>query len=286
MHMRSTVQLWRRRLRLARAMARSPHERFLADVEQLVAIDALTDARARLDAEFTYLSHKAARMRLAVYNRNLMWFDEPAFWQLWTASPYCGRQRPDRKFVLWSMARSVSHIAGDTAECGVLDGASSYLICAARRSDRPPLHHAFDSFEGLSVPSPEDHPAIETSFTWTAGDLSVSLDEAQAKLGQFDNIRYYKGWIPTRFDEIADRRFSFVHVDVDLYAPTRDSLEFFYPRLMPGGILLCDDYGYHTCPGARRAFDEFISDKPEEAVVHLPTGQGFIVKRTLQVSGG
>jgi O-methyltransferase len=277
--MRSTMRLWGRCLRLANAVARSPHETLLADAERLVTIDGLTDAGARLDAEFTYLSHKAARSGLALYNRNLMWFDEPAFWQLWTASPYCGRQRPDRKFVLWSMARSVSHIAGDTAECGVLDGASSYLICAARAPGRRTAHHAFDSFEGLSAPSPEDRPAVETSFTWTAGDLSVSLAEAQEKLGQFDDIRYYKGWIPTRFDEVAERRFSFVHVDVDLYGPTRDSLEFFYPRLTAGGILLCDDYGYHTCPGARRAFDEFISDKPEETVVHLPTGQGFIVKR-------
>ena len=50
-------------------------------------------------------------------------------------------------------------------------------------------------------------------------------------------------------------------------------------RLVTGGILLCDDYGYHTCPGARKAFDEFAATTPEQSVVHLPTGQGFIVKR-------
>src|SRR5688572_31529904 len=42
--------------------------------------------------------------------------------------------------------------------------------------------------------------------------------------------------------------------DVDVYQPTRDSLEYFYPRLVTGGILVCDDYGW---PGARKAVDDF-----------------------------
>ena len=50
--------------------------------------------------------------------------------------------------------------------------------------------------------------------------------------------------IPTRFDEVADRSFCFVHVDVDLFEPTRESIAFFYPRMVPGGVMLFDDYGF------------------------------------------
>ena len=50
-------------------------------------------------------------------------------------------------------------------------------------------------------------------------------------LKDFNFIKTYKGWIPERFDEVKDRTFSFVHIDVELYQPTYDSLEFFFPRL-------------------------------------------------------
>lgn len=272
------------RLRIAADLAFRARPETLAEACRLVEMDAMSDPRSRHDALFEYLGVKANRAGFEVYNKNLMWQDEAGFWEIWKASPYFQRQRPDRKFVLWSMACSTSNLPGDTAECGVLDGASSYLICSAREGAGQAEHHAFDSFEGLSAPCPEDRPSSDVAFHWAAGDLSVPLEEAMCKLSRFDNVRYYKGWIPSRFDEVTTRSFSFVHVDVDLYQPTRDALAFFYPRLVPGGVLLCDDYGYHTCPGARRAFDEFAATTPERAVVHLPTGQGFIVKRARNAS--
>ncbi len=59
--------------------------------------------------------------------------------------------------------------------------------------------------------------------------------------------------------------------------PTADALAFFYERLVDRGILVCDDYGFETCPGARRAIDEFFADK-SEPVLHLPTGQGVVIR--------
>ena len=59
--------------------------------------------------------------------------------------------------------------------------------------------------------------------------------------------------------------------------PTIDSVSFFYPRLSPGGILVCDDYGFTTCPGATRAIDEFFAGKPEKMLA-LGGGGGFVVK--------
>ena len=100
---------------------------------------------------------------------------------------------------------------------------------------------------------------------------------ARGNLEGCDGIHFYRGWIPERFAEVADRRFAFVHIDVDLYQPTLDSVAFFYQRLVPGGIIVCDDYGFTTCPGATRAMDEFMADKPEH-IVHLPTGQGVIFR--------
>ena len=91
-------------------------------------------------------------------------------------------------------------------------------------------------------------------------------------------VRIYKGWIPERFPEVQNTTFSLVHIDVDLYEPTLESLKFFYERMTPCGVILCDDYGSLSCPGAKRAFDEFFSDKPE-ALIELPTAQALIVKK-------
>lgn len=266
------------RLRTAANLAFNAKPDTLAEASRLMKMESITNPRERQDALFEYLSAKANHSGFELYNKNLMWQNESEFWEIWKASPYFQRQRPDRKFVLWSMACSTRNLPGDTAECGVLDGASSYLICSARNGTKQTEHHVFDSFEGLSPPRPEDQPSSDLAFHWAAGDLSVPLEETMRKLSRFDNIAYYKGWIPCRFPEVAERSFAFVHVDVDLYQPTKDAFAFFYPRLVPGGILLCDDYGYHTCPGARRAFDEFAATTPERQVVHLPTGQGFITK--------
>ena len=48
--------------------------------------------------------------------------------------------------------------------------------------------------------------------------------------------------------------------------------------MVKDGIIVCDDYGFSTCPGAKQAFDEFMKGKPEP-IVHVPTGQCFIIKK-------
>jgi len=69
-----------------------------------------------------------------------------------------------------------------------------------------------------------------------------------------------------------------IHSDVDLYEPTRDILEYFYPRLVPYGVILFDDYGFVSCPGVRQAAEEFFRDKPEE-IIELATGQAAVIRR-------
>ena len=251
----------------------------LKTARNLVELDGLTNPKQRYDTQFTLLSRLASQWRFQIYNRHSMWLDDEEFWSLYHGCPYLRNQRPDRKFALWSLARNARDIRGDTAECGVLEGASSYLICEVFKNASGHCHHVFDSFQGLSNPTPADEPISQIAPRWQASDLSVPLDTVKKNLSQFKSVHYYPGWIPQRFEEVANVQFSFVHIDVDLYQPTKDSLEFFYPRLTVGGILLCDDYGSHQCAGAKQAFDEFASTRAAGTVVHLPTQQGFIVKR-------
>jgi O-methyltransferase len=73
-------------------------------------------------------------------------------------------------------------------------------------------------------------------------------------------------------------RLAWAHIDVDIYTAVRDCLEFIYPRLVPGGTVVIDDYGFPSCVGARRAVDEHFADGLPEAPLCLPTGQCLIVK--------
>lgn len=177
-----------------------------------------------------------------------------------------------RRLMIQQLLRLTEQVPGDTAECGAYLGASSYLICAfTARSALPKSHHIFDSFEGLSAPAAQD------GTHWREHDLRVDFGETARRLSRFDNVHYYKGWIPDRFAEVADRRFSFLHIDVDLYEPTRDSVAFFYPRMTAGGIIVCDDYAFASCAGATKAIDEYLQYKPEK-MVKLSDGGGFLIK--------
>lgn len=180
----------------------------------------------------------------------------------------------DRRFMLCQLLRLVEGVPGDTAECGVYQGAGSWMIAGFLSRHAGARHFVFDTFEGLSEPGARD------GGHWEQGDLACGEDEVRARLAAFSNVEYMKGWIPRRFPEVAERRFRFVHVDVDLEAPTRDSVAFFLPRLSPGGLLVCDDYGCTTCPGATQAIDELLADQPEKMIA-LPDGGGLLIKGAL-----
>lgn len=175
-----------------------------------------------------------------------------------------------RKWMLGQLLRMAASVEGDTAECGVYRGASSWLICAANARTGK-THHVFDSFQGLSAPRAAD------GSHWVAGGLACDEAEVRRALASFPLVRYYAGWIPDRFSEVAHHTFSFVHIDVDLEQPTADSVAFFYSRLHDGGVLVSDDYGQAVCPGATKAIDAYLADKPEQMLA-LPDGGGFLVK--------
>lgn len=178
----------------------------------------------------------------------------------------------DRKYTISQFLKLIKKLPGDIAECGVYKGATAWFICTfIQEHGLKKAVHVFDSFEGLSTPEKED------GKYWVAGNLATNEAVCRNNLAAFNFVKYYKGWIPERFAEVESTQFCFVHIDVDLYQPTFDALSFFYERMNIGGLIICDDYGFSTCPGAKKAMDDFFANKPE-AVIMLTTGQGLIIK--------
>lgn len=171
--------------------------------------------------------------------------------------------------------RYTRNIPGDMAECGCYKGASAWFMAKEAPSIKL---HLFDSFAGLSPPEGADITGNSLHSLWHKGALAANEEHVKNTLKDFSNIVIYKGWIPERFPEISHLKFRLVHIDVDLYQPTLDSLNFFYERLTSGGVIVLDDYGFLTCPGAYQAAQEFARERGEH-ILHLPTGQGVLIKK-------
>ena len=236
------------------------------------------NAQLRYEARHELIGGIAHKCGFHIYNRNLMWVSDAEFLENWHKFPESEKNvvHP-RKFNLYYFAKSIKNLDGDTVEAGCWHGGSTLLIMLAGQKSGK-MHHIFDSFEGLSEPETADVVANDRAFKWKKHDLSTTEDILHKNIKGQGNYTVYKGWIPDHFEKVADRKFSFVHIDVDLYQPTYDTLAFFYERTLPGGIIICDDYGYETCPGAYKACNEFMEDKAE-TIIHLTSGQGVIIKR-------
>ncbi len=169
-------------------------------------------------------------------------------------------------FTLYSLARAQAGLGGEMAEVGVYQGCSARIISQASGGARL---HLFDTFAGLPAPEAFEHARMRE------GHYAASLPSVQAYLADRPEISFYQGLFPGTATPVADRRFSFVHLDVDLKSSTLGCLEFFYPRMLPGGIILTHDYSY--LDGVRAAFTEFLTTRRERAI-ELPTSQAMLVK--------
>jgi hypothetical protein len=171
---------------------------------------------------------------------------------------------------LFSLVRATAKLGGCMAEVGVYRGGSARLI---READTSRTLHLFDTFEGLPEPA-----AIDTKLLWgrfRKGQFSWSLEDVRNYLADCARVHFHPGLFPATGKAVKDEKFSFVHSDVDLYSSTRGVLEFFYSRLLRGGILVSHDFA--TCRGVREAMEEFFKHRPE-SVIELPGDQAMVVK--------
>jgi O-methyltransferase len=158
-------------------------------------------------------------------------------------------------------------VPGIMAEIGVAYGASAHIIstlCPQKTL------HLFDTFVGLPPLTDRDSHEI-----FKEGTLGCPIESVREFLRD-DNVVFHQGLFPHETGcAVASEKFSFVHLDVDLYEGTLESLQFLYPRMSPGGIILGHDF--LVSKGATSAFNEFFVDKPEP-LIELIGNQCLVVK--------
>lgn len=206
------------------------------------------------------------------------WLEDTQIAELMSYLEKCGSMTLvdwDRMWIVrWGFLQT-TNLTGEIWELGVYRGGSALflkrLIETLDMGPERPALRLFDSFEGLSSPA----AGVDLHEKGDFGD--TSLDEVKRLVGEDAHIDYRIGWVPSTFKGLEKSRIRFAHIDLDLHDPIYASCEFVYPRLEAGGVIVFDDYGFDSCPGARKAIDDYFRDK-REAVLYIPTGQAVVVK--------
>jgi hypothetical protein len=161
---------------------------------------------------------------------------------------------------------------GDLAELGVYRGNSAALLAHCARVHQRQLY-LFDTFEGF------DRRDLVGRDADKAGDfVDTSLELVQRNVGM-QAVHWVQGYFPASIPaELEASSYCVVHLDCDLYIPTKSGLEFFFPRLSAGGLLILHDYSNPYWPGIRQAVDEFVGASGQVLIL-LPDKSGTAMIR-------
>jgi O-methyltransferase len=198
-------------------------------------------------------------------------------------TPFNVFQRFQTRFDLVQYLLSTLAVPGARAECGVYRGATALLLCHAWRTQQPGFDgrdfYLIDSYAGTSASTRHDLIPVRADDGGTRMEscLPVARTDTSAGLvrsffGGFPGVEICEGWIPQVFGTLPERTWAYVHLDLSLYEPTRDALTYFYPRLAPGGVILCD--GSIFCPGVEQAWREFCA---QHAIPYVVLGHRELV---------
>jgi predicted O-methyltransferase YrrM len=213
--------------------------------------------------------------RVVLYSKVLVprirWQDVEDFSALWPAASKRTLVDEARAQTLYQLARHAGCLAGGFAEIGVYRGGTASLL-AHVADQKGKQVHLFDTFAGM----PETDVARDLLGRGDFAD--TSLEEVQRFLARYRSPVFHQGEFPGTAGPVDGERFSLVHVDADIASSVEACCAYFYPRLVPGGVMVFDDYGFTSTPGAKATADAFFAGKPEP-VLHLVTAQAIAIKQ-------
>ena len=167
----------------------------------------------------------------------------------------------------YELFRTTLHLNGAILEVGVGSGQGLRMLIRHQEFhlDKREIY-AFDSFEGFPKGSKYDLPNFNAQSKPKYKEFSVSfvkeyLLATGASKDKVAGVRFIQGYIPDSLQKFDGSPIALLNLDLDLYQPTLDSLNYFFKYLLPGGVVLLDDYDGDSAekkwPGVKKAVDEF-----------------------------
>jgi O-methyltransferase len=189
-----------------------------------------------------------------------------------------GRSIRWRAFVACWAGRYAALLPGDFVECGVNRGGLSRMIVDYTRFET--LNKKFfliDTFKGL-IPEyltrDEKRKGLLAIYRYYEDD---SLTAVRETFAPFSNVVIIEGAVPDILPHIPSERIAYLSLDMNCALPEQRAADYFWDRIVPGGIILHDDYGFTLHEEQRKMLDRFAASHGVP-VLELPTGQGIIIK--------
>ena len=182
-----------------------------------------------------------------------------------------------------------NNIGGAIVECGVWKGGSmmAAAMMLTRLDSRDRELFLFDTFEGMTEPTDLDRDQFgkaaadrlatsdkETSWVWAACGLEDVKKNLASTGYDSEKVHFVEGPVEATLPSRAPEKIAVLRLDTDWYESTKHELDHLYPRLVPGGVLIIDDYGHWE--GARRAVDEFLDKCDHPLLLNRIDGTGRI----------
>ena len=203
------------------------------------------------------------------------WLDDAAF-----ASTYAtveGNTLVDRyrAFELWELVGQTRDVPGAILEVGVWRGGTGALLASrVKQLGIEKVTYLCDTFTGVAKAG-----AMDSAYRGGEHD-DTSVPIVEALLGRLDvgKVEILKGIFPEDTGgRVEGETFAFVHVDVDVYQSAKDVVEFAWPRMPVGGIVVFDDYGFWSCAGIPKLVAEYRG-RPDRVVIHNLNGHAVLIK--------
>jgi O-methyltransferase len=228
--------------------------------------------------------------RLLTLDKSADFKKEPAFAKALHAirgsHPYDQYNGPDSiawrlNTLIWA-ARSALHTGGDFVECGTFKGDMAWVVLTVIGAEHIPRFWLFDSFDGFSpdYSSADDFPASPGFLDFANGFYRQTglYEYVRDRFASFSNVTLVKGFLPEALDSAGPERIGFLHIDLNSPRAEISVLERLFQRVLPGGVVVFDDYGWEMFHRQKEAEDDFMRRRGHE-ILELPTGQGLVIRR-------
>lgn len=184
--------------------------------------------------------------------------------------------------LVWA-AQSARHLDGDFVECGVFKGDMSWVITEMLDfSELNKNFYLYDTFAGFAekYSSPEDFPDAPNFYNYA--NLVYSDENlypsVQKRFSHLENVHVIRGVVPEVLSTICPEKIAFLHIDLNSPAAEKAALETLFDKVIVGGYIIFDDYGWFAARKQKDAIDAFFTPRHYN-VLELPTGQGLVIKR-------
>jgi O-methyltransferase len=213
---------------------------------------------------------------LVVIGRHRSFLHDPDFQRALAVSgdnPHTHRLAWRIHTLSWA-ARNAVRVGGDFVECGVFRANKSTIVMADIRFDSLDRHfYLYDTFAGV----PEKFWGPDT-LSSPGHRVPGIYEEVVARFAHQPRVHVVRGIVPDALHEEAPEKVGYLHLDMNSAEAEQGALEFFWPRMVPGGTVVLDDYGWEAFRPQQEMADAFFGPLGY-TVLTLPTGQGVVVKR-------